>query len=47
MDLRKFIEYFLQKNAKPFDYNTIKKEGSRQKSPKNQEFLDELFNEVK
>lgn len=47
MDLRKFIEYFLQKNAKPFDYNTIKKEGSRQKSPKNQEFLDELFNEIK
>ncbi|OPC53538.1 hypothetical protein BAY07_15935 [Elizabethkingia bruuniana] len=47
MDLRKFIEYFLQKNAKPFDYNTIKKEGSRQKNPKNQEFLDELFNEIK
>ncbi|MDV3753486.1 hypothetical protein CMU20_00480 [Elizabethkingia anophelis] len=46
MDLRKFIEYFLQKNAKPFDYNTIKKEGSRQKSPKNQVFLNELFNEI-
>ncbi|AQX09718.1 hypothetical protein [Elizabethkingia ursingii] len=47
MDLRKFIEYFLQKNAKPFDYNTIKKEGSRQKSPKNQEFIEEIFNQIK
>lgn len=47
MELRKFGEYFLQRNFKPFDYNTLKKEGSRQRYPKNQEFLDELFNEIK